>query len=122
MPIAIYRKGANSYLLNDILFPSENTEELFREVRRKRDVHLINVDYREGSKSPAFIIAGLSEDLNVLDAALILSGLPRIERKVKMLIVNLSEYDGFIYPSILESDVINAKIAQQEAKNAADLS
>lgn len=112
MTIAVYRKDSQSYLLNDILFPEESTEELFREIRRKRDLHLIDVDYREGHKSPAFIIAGLSEDLNVLDAALRLSGLPRFERRVKMLIVNLIEYDGFVYPAILESDVLNAEIVR----------
>lgn len=110
MTLAIYRKGANAYLLERTIFPEESTEELFREIRNKRDQFMINADYVRGVKYPAFTIPGLSEDLRVLDAALLLSGLPRLERKVEMLIADTGVYEGSICLSIMESDVLKAKL------------
>lgn len=110
MALAIYCKASNSYLLERIVFQEEATEELFREIRNKRDLLMVDVDYRKNGKCSAFIIAGLSEDMRVLDAALLLSGLPRLERKVEMLIVDTPVSEGFLYPTIMESDVLKAKI------------
>lgn len=110
MSLAIYRKAANSYLLERVIFPEEATEELFREIRNKRDLLMVDVDYRKNGKCSAFIISGLSEDLRVLDAALMLSDLPRLDRKVEMLIVDTGVSEGFLYPAIMESDVVNAKL------------
>lgn len=116
MALAIYRKGSNSYLLERTIFPEEPTEELFREIRNKRKLIMISVDYRNGDKCPAFTIAGLSEDLRVLDAALLLSGLPRLERKVEMLIVDTGVLEGFLYPALLESAVTNEKLRNNKGK------
>lgn len=118
MTLAIYRKGENAYLLERTLFPGESTEELFREIRNKRDLLLLNASYRysEGGKCPAFTIAGLSEDMKVLDAALMLSDLPRIERKVEMLIVDAGISEGFLYTAIMESDVAKAKLYNTKGK------
>lgn len=116
MSLAIYRKAANSYLLERIAFPNEATEELFREIRNKRDLLMVDADYRKNGKCPAFIIAGLSEDLKVLDAALMLSGLPRLERKVEMLIVDTGVCEGYLYPAIMESDVLKAKLINTKGK------
>lgn len=110
MTLAIYRKASNSYLLERLVFPGEATEELFREIRNKRELLHVDADYSKNGKCPAFTIAGLSEDLRVLDAALMLSGLPRIERKVEMLIVDTSVSEGYLYPAIMESDVVKAKL------------
>lgn len=110
MALAIYRKASNSYLLERTVFPGEATEELFREIRNKRELFMINADYRKKGKCLAFTIAGLSEDMRVLDAALLLSGLPRLERKVEMLIVDTPVSEGFLYPTIMESDVLKAKL------------
>lgn len=110
MALAIYRKGSNSYLLERMVFQEESTEELFREIRSKRALLMISATYRKSDKYPAFIIAGLSEDLRVLDAALMLSGLPRLERKVEMLIVDINLTEDFLHPALLESDVVNAKL------------
>ena len=116
MTLAIYRKAANSYLLERIVFPGEATEELFREIRNKRDLLMVDADYRENGKCPAFIIAGLSEDLRVLDAALMLSGLHRIDRRVEMLIVDTNVSEGYLYPAIMESDVLKAKLHNTKGK------
>lgn len=118
MSLAVYRKASNSYLLERIAFPNESTEELFREIRNKREILMLNASYTnsEGGKHPAFIIAGLSEDMRVLDAALMLSGLPRIERKVEMLIVDTGVIEGFLYPAIMESDVLKAKLHNTKGK------
>lgn len=118
MTLAIYRKASNSYLLERLAFPGEATEELFREIRNKRELLLLNASYTnsEGGKHPAFTIAGLSEDLRVLDAALMLSGLPRIDRRVEMLIVDTSVSEGYLYPAIMESDVVKAKLINTKGK------
>lgn len=116
MSLAIYRKAANSYLLERIAFPNETTEELFREIRNKRELIMVDADYRKNGKCPAFIIAGLSEDLRVLDAALMLSGLPKLERKVEMLIVDTPIAEGYLYPAIMESDVAKAKLINIKGK------
>ena len=116
MALAIYRKASNSYLLVRTVFPEEATEELFREIRNKRDQFMINADYVKGIKYPAFTIAGLSDDLRVLDAALMLSGLPRIERRVEMLIADTGVYEGSVCISIMESDVLKAKLQNTKGK------
>lgn len=116
MTLAIYRKAPNSYLLDRLAFPDEATEELFREIRNKRALFMVDADYRKNGKCPAFIIAGLSEDLKVLDAALMLSGLPRLERKVEMLIVDTGVCEGYLYPAIMESDVLKAKLINTKGK------
>lgn len=116
MTLAIYRKASNSYLLNSVVFPEEPTEELFREIRNKRELFMINADYRKNGKCPAFTIAGLSEDLRVLDAALKLSGLPRLERNIEMLIVDTNVSEESLYPAIMESDVANAKLHNIKGK------
>lgn len=116
MTLAIYRKGANSYVLQRSVFPGESTEDLFREIRNKRDLFRINADYEGTTKYPAFTIAGLSEDLRVLDAALMLSGLPRLERKVEMLIADIGVYQGSICLSIMETDVLKAKLINTKGK------
>lgn len=116
MTLAIYRKGENSYLLERSVFPGESTEELFREIRNKRELLMISVDYKNGGKCPAFTIAGLSEDLRVLDAALMLSGLPLIERKVEMLIVATNVSEVFLFPAILESYVAKEKLRITKGK------
>lgn len=116
MSLAIYRKASNSYLLNSVLFPEEPTEELFREIRNKRELILIDIDYRKSGKCSAFNIAGLSEDLKVLDAALMLSGLPQLKRAVEMLIVDTGIPEESLYPAIMESDVANAKLHNIKGK------
>lgn len=116
MTLAIYRKGANSYLLERSVFSGESTEELFREIRNKRELFMLNAYYETVTKYPAFTIAGLSDDLRVLDAALMLSGLPRLERKVEMLIADTGVYEGSIYLSIMESDVLKAKLQNTKGK------
>lgn len=117
MSLAIYRKGANSYLLERSVFTGEATEELFREIRNKRDQFMISATYRKSDKYPAFTIAGLSEDLRVLDAALMLSDLPRLERKVEMLIVDMGLNEEFLHPALMESDVLKAKINNIKGKS-----
>lgn len=116
MTLAVYRKASNSYLLERISFPEEATEELFREIRNKRDLLMVDVDYRKNGKCSAFIIAGLSEDLRVLDAALLLSGLPQLDRKVEMLIVDTGVSEGILFPAIMESDVAKAKLHNIKGK------
>lgn len=118
MTLAIYRKASNSYLLERVAFPKEATEELFREIRNKRDLLIIkaNYSYIEGGKCSAFTISGLSEDLRVLDAALMLSGLHRIDRRVEMLIVNTNASEESLYPAIMESDVAKAKLNNIKGK------
>lgn len=116
MTLAIYRKASNSYLLDRLAFPDEATEELFREIRNKRVLLMVDADYRKNGKCSAFIISGLSEDLKVLDAALMLSGLPRLERKVEMLIVDTGVCEGYLYPAIMESDVLKAKLINTKGK------
>lgn len=116
MSLAIYRKASNAYLLERVAFPKEATEELFREIRNKRELFMINADYRKNGKCPAFTIAGLSEDLRVLDAALMLSGLHRINRRVEMLIVDTNVSEESLYPVIMESDVANAKLHNIKGK------
>ena len=118
MTLAIYRKDINSYLIERTVFPGEATEELFREIRNKRELLLLNANYSsiEGGKCSAFTIAGLSEDLRVLDAALLLSGLPQLERKVELLIVDIGISEGYLYTAIMESDVANAKLHNIKGK------
>ena len=116
MALAIYCKASNSYLLERTVFPGEATEELFREIRNKRELFMINADYRKKGKCLAFTIAGLSEDLRVLDAALMLSGLHKIYRRVEMLIVDTNVSEESLYPTIMESDVAKAKLHNIKGK------
>ena len=116
MALAIYRKASNAYLLNSVVFPEEPTEELFREVLNKRELFMINAAYESSNKYPAFTIPGLSEDLRVLDAALRLSGLPRLERDIEMLIVDTNAPEESLYPAIIEPDVLRAKLHNIKGK------
>lgn len=105
MALAIYRKAQNAYLHERVLFHCENTEELFREVKGTRTSFKLIVSFTTGELHPAFTISGLSEDLMVLDAALMLSGIEPLSKRVAMLIVDIGLEDPLIRPAILESDV-----------------
>lgn len=116
MALAIYRKGMHSYMFERMVFQGESTEELFREIRKKRELFMLSVDYIKAGKYPAFTIAGLSEDLGVLDAALLLSGLPRLTRKVQMLIVNTKVPEECLYTTIAECIVSDEKLRINKGK------
>lgn len=91
MPIAIYKQGLGSYSLSDIVFYVEDTTDLFNSVKKHRTTIRVQAHVNTSDFSDAFLIAGLSnEDLNILDAALLISGEPKIKRSVRMLMVNVA--------------------------------
>lgn len=91
MPIAIYKQGLGSYSLSDIVFYVEDTTDVFNIVKKHRTTIRVQAHVNTSDFSDAFLIAGLAnEDLNILDAALIISGEPKFKRSVCMLMVNVA--------------------------------
>lgn len=91
MPIAIYKQGLSSYFISNILFCVEDATEIFNSVKKHRTSIRVQAHVNTSDFSDAFLIAGLSnQDLNILDAALLISGEPKFKRSVCMLMVNVS--------------------------------
>lgn len=91
MPIAIYKQGLSGYFLSTILFYIEDTTDIFNSVKNHRTSIRVQAHVNTSDFSDAFLIAGLSnQDLDMLDAALLISGEPKFKRSVCMLMVNVS--------------------------------
>lgn len=91
MPIAIYKQGLGSYLLSNIVFYIEDATDIFNSVKNHRASIRVQAHVNTSDFSDAFLIAELNnQDLNVLDAALLISGEPKFKRSVCMLMVNVS--------------------------------
>ena len=91
MPIAIYKQGKESYTISDIIFCKEDATDMFNSIKNHRTTIRIQAHVNISDFSDAFLISGFSnQDLNTLDAALLLSGEPKIRRSVCMLMVNVS--------------------------------
>lgn len=90
MPIAIYKQGLSSYFISDIVFCKDDATDIFNSVKNHRTPIRIQAHVSTSDFSDAFLIVGLAnKDLNLLDAALLISGEPKFKRSVIMLIVNV---------------------------------
>lgn len=91
MPIAVYKQGIDSYFISDIVFHIDDATDIFNKVKNHRTPIRVQAHVNISDFSDAFLIAGLTnEDLNVLDAALLISGQPKLKRSNCMLLVNVS--------------------------------
>lgn len=91
MPIAVYKQGIDSYFISDIVFHVDDATDMFNSVKNYRASIRVQAHVNISDFSDAFLIAGLAnEDLNVLDAALLISGQPKLKRSNCMLLVNVS--------------------------------
>lgn len=91
MPIALYKQGKESYTISDIVFCKEDATDMFNSIKNHRTTIHIQAHVNISDFSDAFLISGFyNPDLNTLDAALLLSGEPKIRRGVCMLMVNVS--------------------------------
>lgn len=91
MPIAIYKHGLTSYSLSDTVFCKDDATDIFNSIKKHRKPIRVQAHVNTSDFSDAFLIVGLTnKDLNLLDAALLISGEPKFKRSVIMLIVNVS--------------------------------
>lgn len=118
MPIAIYKQGKESYTISDIIFCKEDATDMFNSIKNHRPTIRIQAHVNISDFSDAFLISGFSnQDLNTLDAALLLSGEPKIRRSVCMLMVDVST--KHIEEELL-TDINKAHITQLLTKEQLD--
>ena len=114
MPIAIYKQRLSGYFISNILFCIEDATDIFNSVKNHRTTIRVQAHVNISDFSDAFLIAGLSnQDLDILDAALLISGEPKFKRSVCMLMVNVAT--KHIEEELL-SGMTNAHITQLLAK------